>query len=107
MSTTTQTEEFVPRVQDDDPHFAGSLYVKEDRVYNVELPNGDAVCLCFTSDKDGPCVQVISSTWCEKTALDVQAKDENKRFKPNGKTFAHQPSTCKKTDCNLCAYMAG
>ena len=84
---------------------AREMDVKDDKVYNIELPNGDAVRLCYTTDKDGPSLQIISSTWCEKTALDVQAKEENKRFGPYGKVLMHQPGMCNNADCSICGYL--
>jgi hypothetical protein len=64
--------------QDGDKHFAGSLYVKNGKTYNVELPKGDIVVLCYVTGKDGPSLQIISSSWCQKTALDVQTDTRSK-----------------------------
>ena len=82
MNKPKYATEFVQRVKDDDRDFAGSLYVKEDKVYNIEMPNGDAITICCTKDKDGPVLQVVSSAFCIKTDVEVQAFYESKRFKP-------------------------
>lgn len=105
----TQELEFVPRAKDDDEHFAGALYMQEDKTYNLELPNGDCIVLAwYENDKTSQTLQVTSvQAWSEKTTLEVQTDQGNKTFKANGKHegFVHE-GPCGKPGCQLCAFMS-